>query len=346
MGLFSGVKNWLGGASRKLFGDKGSGHTYWDDIDTYEDPTTGITYQAEGRRKRGGTFGHGSYKNLNESRLKATGLEGESVFDTGGSGKKLYHGSGAGKIMRHKSGVGDAWVVRPWLKRIKAKQSERWQPTNVEKFDLKDPESVKKWIRKQTGQEGKRGVDWFRQQARDLKEGMRGASLEQLVKEEGDVIGLAEKKKGAGVREFVQTAQSLAESLGDVGGNYDAQRHGGQFLKWLTTGQGPQTLLGQLEGRLESHEANVAEKRKRMLKAGERAGAGYRGQIEEAKEGEHRTGRQEAAVAGLLEDMLEESKTRRSMFQEDVMGSWATELGDPLKDLAGGWLEVEDTSGM
>ena len=337
------LKKAFGGLSRKLFGGGGSGASKWvpikvDGQEEWTDPTTNVRYSGRKLRKRGGMWGHGRYYDKGQSKLTAKGLQGSKLF---GGEKDVGLDWGAGQRMRSLTGHTGKSPLEPWLKRIKGKAATREAPTaeGIQKFDLNDPESVKRWIRDVSGMGGEEeGKGWFTTQAQKLKQGMGDMNLEELVEAEGDVLGVAKRKQGEGVGKFVGVSKSLAESLGQVGGGKANQ---GQFLEYLTSGQGVQSLLDQMEGKLRGHEEDVAGKRKEYLSAGKKAGKGYREKIEEAKEGEYGTGRQASVVEGLMEDMIAENKRRKSMYEEDVMGSWGG-VADPFKELAGEWGQIED----
>lgn len=360
----------------------------WQKSKEWEDPSTGVTYETQGRTKKGGLFGMGSRYQTDEAKIKGKGLGGESILGeqtvkTGSPlGKQMIaQGAAAGaksgtsapgldysgsfedywqnpvdltnRIMGDTTellggfGLYDStqdfeWAPDKWLKGLEKTKEDRWKPVAPRmKFDMSDPESIKRWIRNISpgGREAGGDVEgWFSEQAKGLKSSMANVDLQRLVTEKGDIFEASDVSEDQ--KKFLNVARGLGESI-KGGSAFDPTKHGGQFLKYVTGGEGLLTLLDQMKGRLASYEEESGEEKEQFHREGALRGKQTREQIADIQSGPYATGRQESQIEGLLENLRAEQTKAREAYESTTSGIWGDKISDPLYQLAQNWAGVE-----
>lgn len=346
----------------------------WHASKEWEDPSTGVTYQTAGRKKKGGLFGFGGRHKVDQSKIKGRGLAGEQILGE----REVKQASGLGQQMIQQAeavgaGFGDEgqegfgmdmglptammqrqaankWAPDRWIEGLKKTTGERWEAPGAKQFSMDDPESIKKWIRNITPgggeKEGTAGAEnWFQQQSQALKRGMGDVNLEELVSKKGDIMQIAEEKEGAGVGQFLDVARGLGESLGEFSA-FDPSKHGGQFLKYMTTGQALPRLLDEMKGRLATYEEEEGEEREQFQREGALRGEQTREQIADIQGGPYVTGRQETQIEGLLENLRADQAKARESYESTESDIWRTHISGEtgLGGLASEWAGIETSN--
>ena len=312
----------------------------WHDIERYTDPSTGITYETSGYRRKK-RFG-GSRKKRQRSAIAAKGPGGSgwNLF-AGGAGKKKVGGYKEGaapeqtyREIRNVAGGKDKWAVTDWLKKVKSSQSERWKPGKT--FDLDDKASLENWIENLGGgamsPEGKLDEGWFTSKASALRQGAKGVDINKLIRKKGDIVGYAGEKTGQDLGEFMSIAQGLADSLLPAGYAKHSPEARGDFLSKIISGEGGGVtgLLDTMQGRLKDYRKRQADASKELRRAGAKETAKTYSDIEKAKGGFYKTGRTSGIIEDLLSDLGAKGKKARDAYAQTESDLWGQEVLDPL----------------
>lgn len=292
------------------------GNYKWAGGEEWEDPSTGVTYKVEGRKKKDWK---GKYKKRNLSRIKGSwGVEHPDMFGW--------------KELGSKSQGGD-WQAHDLLDKIKAEAVGRHgRAMNVGdnpeyKFDVRDPSSVARFIKNLPNMESAIG---------NLRADIGGSKYESWAPSlyKGDapkagsrpwMEGLGEHgedwKRIIGLKESVETDPEY--QMGDDTGGALIQ-----YIMGKPTGPTLDTLKNKYSDFLE---------RDQLAQDifGAEEGERTRGALDEIGDiggSEYRSGFGQSAIAGIMDKLRLDSATERRLRQQDRKDAWDTGV---LSDLLG-----------